>query len=288
MSTTEQQETTNTPEVENAPKKRGRKPGKVRKGYFYEEEEEAFVKYITSEDQVERNKLFNEKLLPAFTKMIESIIRRYDLFTPQEDFKDTFYDTLSFLITKVNNFDVTKGYKVYSYCGTVCKNYLILKRTQTMKQRERMTQFDEAYMETRKDMVENSPIFKRNVNDEMIARMQTKLQSIVDGEVEFEEPLTENEIKVGYGLIELLSNWEDLFQKMGSDKFAKRTVNQSQPETAKASPAGSSERPSRLATPMAKVKSAPNQTRNITGFAHSTLGSSFKKLCLSASLTSCS
>lgn len=224
MSTTEQQETTNTPEVENAPKKRGRKPGKVRKGYFYEEEEEAFVKYITSEDQVERNKLFNEKLLPAFTKMIESIIRRYDLFTPQEDFKDTFYDTLSFLITKVNNFDVTKGYKVYSYCGTVCKNYLILKRTQTMKQRERMTQFDEAYMETRKDMVENSPIFKRNVNDEMIARMQTKLQSIVDGEVEFEEPLTENEIKVGYGLIELLSNWEDLFQKMGSDKFNRTSV----------------------------------------------------------------
>lgn len=224
MSTTEQQETTNTPEVENAPKKRGRKPGKVRKGYFYEEEEEAFVKYITSEDQVERNKLFNEKLLPAFTKMIESIIRRYDLFTPQEDFKDTFYDTLSFLITKVNNFDVTKGYKVYSYCGTVCKNYLILKRTQTMKQRERMTQFDEAYMETRKDMVENSPIFKRNVNDEMIARMQTKLQSIVNGEVEFEEPLTENEIKVGYGLIELLSNWEDLFQKMGSDKFNRTSV----------------------------------------------------------------
>lgn len=224
MSTTEQQETTNTPEVENAPKKRGRKPGKVRKGYFYEEEEEAFVKYITSEDQVERNKLFNEKLLPAFTKMIESIIRRYDLFTPQEDFKDTFYDTLSFLITKVNNFDVTKGYKVYSYCGTVCKNYLILKRTQTMKQRERMTQFDEAYMETRKDMVENSPIFKRNVNDEMIARMQTKLQSIVNGEVEFEESLTENEIKVGYGLIELLSNWEDLFQKMGSDKFNRTSV----------------------------------------------------------------
>ena len=93
-----------------------------------------------------------------------------------------------------------------------------------MKQRERMTQFDEAYMETRKDMVENSPIFKRNVNDEMIARMQTKLQSIVNGEVEFEEPLTENEIKVGYGLIELLSNWEDLFQKMGSDKFNRTSV----------------------------------------------------------------
>ena len=66
-------ETTTQVAVENKPKKRGRKPGKNRKGYFYEEEEAAFVKYITSTDQAERNKLFNEKLLPAFTKMIESI-----------------------------------------------------------------------------------------------------------------------------------------------------------------------------------------------------------------------
>lgn len=32
----------------NAPKKRGRKPSKKRKGYFYEEQEEAFLKYVTS------------------------------------------------------------------------------------------------------------------------------------------------------------------------------------------------------------------------------------------------
>ena len=135
-----------TTAVKELHKKRGRKPGKNRKGYFYEEEEDAFKRYITSTDQAERNKLFNEKLLPAFTKMIESIIRRYDLFTPSEDFNDTFYDTLSFLITKVNNFDITKGYKVYSYCGTICKNYLIFKRTQTMKQRDKLYPYDEICM----------------------------------------------------------------------------------------------------------------------------------------------
>ena len=77
-------------------KKRGRKPKANRKGYFYEEEEEAFIKYVTSTDQHERDKVFREKLYPAFTKMIESIIRRYELFTPSEDFTDTFYDTMSF------------------------------------------------------------------------------------------------------------------------------------------------------------------------------------------------
>lgn len=105
--------------ISNAPKKRGRKPSKKRKGYFYEEQEEAFIKYVTSENQSERDRIFRDKLYPVFTKMIESIIRRYELFTPNEDFEDTFCDTMSFLITKVNNFDPTKGYKVYSYCGTV-------------------------------------------------------------------------------------------------------------------------------------------------------------------------
>jgi len=68
---------------EKKPKKRGRKPNpEKRTGYFYEEEEEAFKQYIQSTDQNFRNKIFKEKLFPAFTKMIESISRRYGLYTP--------------------------------------------------------------------------------------------------------------------------------------------------------------------------------------------------------------
>ena len=176
-------ETTTQVAVENKPKKRGRKPGKNRKGYFYEEEEAAFVKYITSTDQAERNKLFNEKLLPAFTKMIESIIRRYDLFTPSEDFTDTFYDTLSFLITKVNNFDVTKGYKVYSYCGTVCKNYLILKRTTYMKQRDRFYPYDEVFLEPAQRNDDDKKLFNWNLNEELIDGMKNEIDGILNKKV---------------------------------------------------------------------------------------------------------
>jgi hypothetical protein len=216
-------ENTETIVVEKTPKKRGRKPGKNRKGYFYEEEEEAFKRYISSTDQTERNKLFNEKLLPAFTKMIESIIRRYDLFTPSEDFSDTFYDTLSFLITKVNNFDVTKGYKVYSYCGTICKNYLILKRTQTMKQRDKLYPYDEVYMENiKKDDKDASSFLEYDLNTELISRMIEKLQFMVSDENKNE--ISNNERNVGYALLEILMNWEELFKRMGSDKFNKTSV----------------------------------------------------------------
>ena len=92
--------------------KRGRKP-KERKGYFYESEEDAIVLYIKEQDEYVKNQIFNEVLYPALTKMIESIIRRYKLFIPDEDFDQNFNDTISYLLTKINNFKpVITGYDI--------------------------------------------------------------------------------------------------------------------------------------------------------------------------------
>ena len=45
--------------------------------------------------------------------MIESIIRRYKLFIPDEDFDQNFNDTISYLLTKINNFKpVITGYDI--------------------------------------------------------------------------------------------------------------------------------------------------------------------------------
>ena len=83
--------------------KRGRKPKNERRGYFYEEQEAAGKKYLETEDLEERNEVFNTVLKPAFTKMIESIIRRYKLYVPEEEFEETFNDTMSFLSSKMAN-----------------------------------------------------------------------------------------------------------------------------------------------------------------------------------------
>lgn len=205
-------------------KKRGRKPKANRKGYFYEEEEEAFIKYVTSTDQHERDKVFREKLYPAFTKMIESIIRRYELFTPSEDFTDTFYDTMSFLLTKVNNYDASKGFKVYSYCGTVCKNYLIMKRTNSMKKRDKQVSYDmmfpNADKDTRTDMSQET--LTLNFNIELINKTIEEIQLMLSDEKI--DSLTENEKKIGYALLEMLMNWEDIFKRVETKKFNKTSV----------------------------------------------------------------
>lgn len=203
------------------PKKRKRKSTK-RKGYFYEEEEAAFAQYVQSTDQSERDRLFREKLYPAFTKMIESIIRRYELFTPNEDFIDTFCDTMSFLITKVNNFDPTKGYKVYSYCGTVCKNYLIYKKNQCIRQQQKFSSYDVVFLGGERDNRKNdfTKLDLIHFNNELIEETIKQLKDIINGKNSLED-MNGNDVKVGYGLVEILTNWEEIFKQTESQKFNK-------------------------------------------------------------------
>ena len=199
----------NNEKITKQPAKRGRKPSKQKKGYYFGEEEElAFQTYVNSTNQYERDNIFRQKLYPAFTKMVESIIRTYILFVPTEDFDETFHDTLSFLITKINNFDPSKGYKLYSYCGTVCKNYLMFKRNQSKKKRDKQLSYDllfpSADKDTRVDNDEDK--IKLSFHNELIDKTISEIQIMLS--VENIDRLNENEQKIGYALLEMLMNWE--------------------------------------------------------------------------------
>lgn len=88
--------------------KRGRKPSSEsteKKGYFYEKQERAVLEYLETDSKEEKERIFEEILQPAFDKMIESIIRRYSLYIPNEDTGDTFNDVYSFLINKTEKFE---------------------------------------------------------------------------------------------------------------------------------------------------------------------------------------
>lgn len=266
--------------------KRGRKP-KERKGYFYEKEENAIVQYINEKNVEEKNRIFNTILYPALTKMIESIIRRYKLFVPDEDFEQNFNDTISYLLTKIDHFKPritgydliedekelskyhfvtmseedlksklrdaseedpdyvvvyfgfddedesninkkyykkeTHNYKAYSYCGTVCKNYLMFKSTQYAKKKVRNTSYDDVF----EDLSNN---VKYSTNETSYAEIAEKLVVNVAYEIERmienaeENLLNENEIKVGNALVNLLRNWEEVLPDGGSNKLQKSSV----------------------------------------------------------------
>jgi len=198
--------------------KRGRKPKNERKGYFYEEQEQAVVDYLNTYDDDEREKIFNIVLRPAFTKMVESIIRRYNLYVPDEEFQETFDDTMSFMLTKLNNFSPDKGTKAYSYCGTVCKNYLIYKNNQFNKHKVRDLSYEEFVEDIglEEKFVDEQNAFKVAA-PKIIIEMSNEIKKIV----EQREGLNENELKVGMALTDILDNWEEVLVENGSNKLNK-------------------------------------------------------------------
>lgn len=274
------------------------KRGRKRKGYFYEEQEQAVVDYILAQTKEEKDKIFNMWLLPAFTKMIESIIRRYKLYLPDEEFDETFNDTISFLMTKIEKYkekvfkydeieikqhqnevflkvdekfyiatykdapdgspeyikvtfeestvlkykdlfkdSITSGltkyyklneyhYKAYSYCGTICKNYLFFKLNQFKKHQEKQESYDIMY----ESFTEDSNYIEDGFDElspeefvtELISNVCKKIQNIINEPREIN--LTYDERRVGLALIDLFENWEELFNELGSNKFNKSSI----------------------------------------------------------------
>ena len=214
------------PVVESLPKKRGRKPNPNKKNmYFSEYEEDIFKQYLSSEDEGFRNKVFNEVLYPVFTKMVESIIRRYILFTPGEDFQDTFNDAMSHLISKVKHFKPEKNKKAFSYCGTICKNYALHKRQKTQDKLQKYVSYDVVYNDIHPDMrTSNEPMFGDvNFTQSIMIRSAEEIKKMIDDSSKYN--LNDSDIKVGMALVSLLTNWDEIFMNLESKKYNKSEVD---------------------------------------------------------------
>jgi len=205
------------------------KRGRKRKNdmYFGPEEEEAVVKFLESESEIERNLIFNEWLKAPLDKMIESIIRRYKLYRKGETFEELHSDTVSFLMTKVHKFETGRGKKAYSYFGTISKNYilgLLIKDEKYMKQTA-------SYEDMSSSLEERGDLTYVIDNDGFL--MDDFIKKILDGikgEMNDEnqppkKKLNDNERKVGLALVEILENWETAFESMdGGSKYNKNSV----------------------------------------------------------------
>jgi hypothetical protein len=201
------------------PKKRGRK--RTSNLYFGPEQEEAVVKFLTSESYSERNKIYNEFLKDPINKMVESIIRRYKLYRKEYEYEDVHSDTLSFLITKAHNFKPDKNKKAYSYFGTICKHYLLGQLIKDDKKIKSDVSYEDVYktIETMDDQI-------YSIDDERIQLDDfiDEISASIKAELRFNK-LSETEIKVGDALTKILDNWEDIFEQIESgNKYNKNLI----------------------------------------------------------------
>lgn len=145
---------------------RKRKPKKSNI-YFTQETEDAIVAYLASTDQVERNKIFDEKVDYAFHKLAENIIHTFKFYyTDVNTIEELKHEVVSFLLEKLHLYNQSKG-KAFSYFGTIAKRYLIIyneKNYKKVKEKGTLEEADEDKIIV-DDLVRESNDDKNLIND---------------------------------------------------------------------------------------------------------------------------
>ena len=204
--------------------KRGRKPKeKQQTGYFCEKEEKAVIDYLTTDSAEVKNEIYNSVLRPAFEKLVESIIRRYKLYVPGEEFTDTFNDALSFILMKFDKFDMSGNTKAFSYYGTICKNYVIGRIATQANKNKRNPLYGLS-----SDIYDNH-VYYANANDKGKEVAQEVVKKLIDKITEMtnnpeENDLRPSEVRLGKALINLFENWEYVLTTDGSNKLNKNAI----------------------------------------------------------------
>ena len=202
--------------------KRGRRPNPD-KNYFKEEQEAAVIEYINSQSQETRSRIYDRILAPAFKKMVESIIRRYKLYIPDEEFDETYCDTLTFLVTNMDKYDPDKGKKAYSYYGTICKNYLITRIEKYGKDVQTNLSIDRNPVniyDNIKYSNYNEP--NKTIAKESIRLLLKRIDAMLANPEEYK--LKEMEVKTGEALKVLFENWDYVLSTDGSVKLNKNAI----------------------------------------------------------------
>lgn len=102
--------------------------GRKRKNtnYFNEETEQAVRDYILSENESERNRIFNKHLYIPLKKIAEVYCNTISLDYVNEEKEDLINDCVAHLITKVvSKFDVNSTSKAYSYFSVSAKYFFM-------------------------------------------------------------------------------------------------------------------------------------------------------------------
>lgn len=93
--------------------------------YFGKPVHEAIIQYQKSDSFVEKNRLVNNVILPALSKLAENRIHHAKFYNyGSKDYAQIKYECISHLFDRLNNFDHEKGYKAFSYFDKITRNWV--------------------------------------------------------------------------------------------------------------------------------------------------------------------
>ena len=109
--------------VETVLKKRRKPRSKNKKQYFTQDTEDAIVEYNSSEDMIERNKLYNERISYPFDKLAENILNTFKFSYFQCSHEEVQKEVVSNLVSNIHKYKQGNG-KAFSYFSIIAKNFL--------------------------------------------------------------------------------------------------------------------------------------------------------------------
>jgi len=131
---------------EKPPKKRRRRRTKGKKDpkkmYFTQETEDAIVEYNSTENEILRNKIYNERISYPFDKLAENILNTFKFSYFQCSHEDVQRETVSNLVSNIHKYKQENG-KAFSYFSIIAKNFLILYNNGNYKKFKRHVSTDD-------------------------------------------------------------------------------------------------------------------------------------------------
>ena len=176
--------------------------------YWTVEQERAIVEYASETDQNVRNRIFRKKLYKPLKKLIENIIFTYKLFRTDVEIRELQEDCMSFLITKIDRYDPSKGTRAFAFLGTIAKHYLMGEKKVSYKNMQININIEESNAET--SLEEEDEERKVDVESEKINSVVFR-ETVIKLERELDNPkILPNDKKVMEAIIYIFKSHEVL------------------------------------------------------------------------------
>jgi hypothetical protein len=102
------------------------------KQYFTQDTENAIIEYNNTEDKLIKDRIYKERIAPAFDKLAEIVYNKWKFTYFDDDPQDVMSEVVAFMIEKIHMYRAGKG-KAFSYFTIVARNYLILNNNANYK-----------------------------------------------------------------------------------------------------------------------------------------------------------
>lgn len=183
---------------------------KMDRMYFNQETQAAITLYQTFSVGKDRDKLYLEKILPAFQKLVENLINIHKFTGLYDSYDDLKNDCINFLFETIHKFDPNRGTNAFSYFNVVAKNWLIIKTKQknihskkvvSLDNTEDLTNYELGLIEQHQSLPSQETMFGFMTSSENVLKMMYEIRKYVK---------TENELSCINSIITIFENIDSI------------------------------------------------------------------------------